>query len=209
MKKITKISKQQKGNRYNLFVDDVYLCSVTEDTLVNLKLKKGTQLDETVLKHITIEEQYNKCYNDALFLLGQRNYFEKALSDKLKQKGYENEPIEKTIEKLKSYRYLDNTHLTETFVRDKKQLSKKGPRAIANALYAKGVDADTIKNALEENYDSEEELENCKCLLDKKLDYYRKRCSDKRLLKGKLYAFLAQRGYHTAIIKKAIEDRLE
>lgn len=209
MKKITKISKQQKGDRYNLFVDNAFLCGITEDTLISLGLKKGTQLDEAILKRITIEEHYQKCYQDALCLLGQRNYFEKALRDKLKQKGYEEEHIEKTIEKLKSYGYLNNTYLAETFVRDKKRISKKGPKAIANALYAKGVSSDTIWQTLEEQYTAEEELENCKALLEKKIESYRKRYSDTYVLKGKLYAFLAQRGYSSVAIKQAIEDILE
>ena len=41
MKKITKISMQQNGERYNLILDEEFFCGITEDTLVKLKLKKG------------------------------------------------------------------------------------------------------------------------------------------------------------------------
>lgn len=208
MKKITQISKQQHSNRYNLFVNDCYYCSITEETLVNLQLKKDKVLDEALLKQLIIEEKQNKCLNDALYLLGQRSYFEKALGEKLKQKNNEEEVVETVISKLKDKGYLSDDILTESFIRDKKHLSKKGPRAIANALYAKGVHTNTIKQALEEQYTKEEELENCRALLEKRLEHYQKRYSDPYTLKAKLYAFLAQRGYSSTVIQQVIESTL-
>ena len=77
MKKITKISIQQNGERYNLFLDEEFFCGITEDTLVKLKLKKGMEVDEAALEEIIKEETNNKCFNYAVFLLGRRNYFEK------------------------------------------------------------------------------------------------------------------------------------
>lgn len=209
MKKITKISMQQNGERYNLFLDEEFFCGVTEDTLVKLKLKKGMEVDEAALEEIIKEENKNKCFNYAVFLLGKRNYFEKALVDKLVQKEYEEEAIAFTIEKLYSYGYLNEQRLTEAFVNDKKRLSKKGPRYIASALKAKGVDSELIRQALEENYDEDEALENCKSLLWKKLDYYKRKTNDTYTLKGKLYAFLAQRGYSSEVTKRAIEEVLK
>ena len=208
MKKITKISMQQNGERYNLFLDEEFFCGITEDTLVKLKLKKGMEVDEEALEAIIEEENKNKCFNYAVFLLGKRNYFEKALIDKLTQKEYDEEAIRFTIEKLYSYGYLNEKRLTEAFVKDKKRFSKKGPRYIASALKAKGVDGDMIRQALEENYDEDEALENCKSLLVKKLDYYKRKTEDTYILKGKLYAFLAQRGYGSEVSKRAIEQVL-
>ena len=75
MKKITKISMQQSGERYNLFLDEEFFCGVTEDTLVKLRLKKGMEVDEVDLEAILKEENKNKCFNYAVFLLCRRNYF--------------------------------------------------------------------------------------------------------------------------------------
>lgn len=208
VKKITKISMQQSGERYNLFLDEEFFFGVTEDTLVKLRLKKGMEVDEVDLEAILKEENKNKCFNYAVFLLGRRNYFEKALMDKLKEKEYDEEAIAFTMEKLYSYGYLNEQRLTEAFVKDKKRFSKKGPRYIESALKAKGVDGEMIRQAIKENYQEDEALENCKSLLSKKLDYYRRKTSDSYTLKGKLYAFLAQRGYGQEVIKRAIEEVL-
>lgn len=209
MKKITKISRQQNGERYNLFLDEEFFCGITEDTLVKLRLNKGMMVDEAALAKIAREEMNNKCFNYAVFLLGKRNYFEKVLMDKLKEKEYDEEAISFAMEKLHSYSYLDDERLSMAFVNDKKRFSKKGPRYIASVLKTKGVDQETIQEALAANYHEDEALENCKSLVYKKLDYYRRKVEDQYILKGKLYGFLAQRGYDSEIIKRAIEQVLE
>lgn len=209
MKKITKISVQQNGERYNLFLDEEFFCGITEDTLVKLRLKKGMEVDEAALETILKEESKNKCFNYAVFLLGRRNYFEKVLVDKLREKEYEEEAIQFTLEKLYSYGYLNEQRLTAAFVNDKKRFSKKGPRYIANMLKTKGVSGELISEAIKENYQEDEALENCISLLNKKLDYYRRKSDDTYVLKGKLYAFLAQRGYDSDIIKRAINETLK
>ena len=209
MKKITKITKQQNGERYNLFLDEAFFCGITEDTLVKLRLQKGMEVDEVELENILREENRNKCFNHAVFLLGKRNYFEKVLKDKLKEKEYDEESIQFAIEKLYHYGYLNEERLTEAFVKDKKRFSKKGPRYIASALKAKGVDEDLIKETLEACYEEEEALENCMSLLRKKIDYYKRKTEDTYTLKSKLYAFLAQRGYSAEVIKKSIEAILK
>ncbi len=209
MKTITKISVQQSGERYNLFLDEEFFCGVSEDTLIKMNLKKGMQLGEEALVILEQEENKNKCFSYAVYLLGGRNYFEKVLRDKLRQKEYTDEAIDFTIEKLKKYNYIDDEKLTVAFVNDKKRFSKKGPRYIAGALKMKGVDSDTIKAVLEESYDVDEAYENCRALAIKKYDYYKRKSEDKYTFKGKMYGFLAQRGFNSEVIRKVLETLIE
>lgn len=206
MKTITKISRQQNGERYNIFLDEVFFCGVTEDTLIRMNLKKGAKIDEEALKALEEEESKNRCFSYAIYLLGRQNYFEKVLVEKLKRKEYSEEDIQYTLEKLRYYNYLDDSRLTEAFVRDKKRFSKKGPRYIAEALRNKGVSQEQITKALEENYSTEEAYENCIDIAEKKLEYYKKKTDDLYQLKSKLYAFLAQRGFSSEVIKRTIEE---
>ena len=206
MKKITKISLQQNGERYNIFLDEAFFCGVTEETLMKLGLKKGMEVDETDLEAIAEEEGKNRCLSYAIFLLGRQNYFEKVLVEKLQRKEYTENEIEFALGKLKEYRYLDDGRLAESFVKDKKRFAKKGPRFIASALSAKGVERETIQEALEANYSVDEAYENCKELATKKYGYYERKTPDTYQLKGKLYAFLAGRGFQSDVMKRAIED---
>ncbi len=206
MKKITKITTQQNVGRYNIFLDDEFYCGVTEDTLIKLELKKGKELDDDMLKELGEEENKNACFNYALFLLGRKGYFKKALIDKLKQKEYSEEAIDFTIDKLISLGYINDENLSRSYANDQKKFNKKGPKYIEYNLRAKGVDAETISRVMEESYNDDEGIENCTALIAKKIDGYRKKAKSNYELKGKLYAFLAGRGYKSDVIRKAIES---
>lgn len=208
MKTITKISVQQNNERYNLFLDEEFYCGITEETLIKLGLKKGMKVDEAKLQLLIREETNQKCFHYGMYLLERHSYFKKALITKMQQKEYDEEAISFAINELIKYRYLDDERLTEAFIKDKKKFSKKGPRYIASALMAKGIEKESIDEALEQCYEEEEALENCKSLINKKLEYYKRKTSSSYELKGKLYAFLAQRGYRSDTIKKSIEQIL-
>lgn len=208
MKIITKITAQKTQGRYNLFLEDEFFCGISEETLIQLGLKKGIAVDEKALEEILKKEEQNKCLNDGIKLLGRQNYFEKALKDKLRQKEYSEEAIDYALIKLKDYRYLDDEKLAEAFVKDKKKFSKKGPRYISQALRMKGIDNETIAKTIEDNYSDEEELHNCEEAAFKKLESYRKKETDFYKLKGKMYGYLSQRGFGSDTISKVLDKVL-
>ncbi|WP_070000251.1 regulatory protein RecX [Cellulosilyticum sp. I15G10I2] len=208
MKRITKISLQKTKGRYNLFLDELFFCGISEETLIKLELKKGMQVDEKELEAILKEESRNQCFNYCIKLLTRQNYFEKVLVDKLKQKEYSEEDIAYALEKLNTYHYIDDGRLAEAFVKDKKRFSKKGPAYIAQALRMKGIDRDTIAQTISENYSEEEELQNAKQLALKKVDAYRRKCADSYAIKNKMYGYLLQKGFRSAIISKVLDGIL-
>lgn len=208
MKTITKISAQQIKGRYNLFLDEAFFCGISEETLIKLALKKGMEVEEKELEEIVKEERQNQCFQYALKLLARQNYFEKVLGDKLKQKEYSSEDIAYALEKLKAYNYLDEEKLTEAFVKDKKRFAKKGPRYIAQALKMKGIDSEMITRTLDTYYDEEEEFQNARQLALKKMESYRHKYEDTYIIRNKLYSYLLQRGFNTAIVSKVLEEIL-
>ncbi len=209
MKTITKISSQKEQGRYNLFLDGTFFAGISEETLVKLGLKKGMQVDENELEEILKEESRNKCFTYCLKLLARQNYFEKALIDKLKQKEYAEDDITYALERLKAYRYLDDIRLAEAFIKDKKNFAKKGPSYIAQALKMKGISYEAIAEKINEHYSDEEAYENCKYAALKKVESYKRKCSDKYTLKNKMYGYLMQKGFKTHTISKVLEEILQ
>lgn len=205
IKTITRISPQQRPNRYNLFLDEVFYCGVDENTIIKLGLKKGMRIDEDEIGDILKEESANQCFNYCIKLLSRQNYFEQVLVDKLKQKEYCEDDIAYALNKLKTYHYLDDVKLAESFVKDKKKFSKKGSRYIAQALKMKGIDNSTITHTLQEHYSEEEEIENAIQIGLKKVETYRRKSLDTYMLKSKMYAYLLQKGFQSSIITKVLE----
>lgn len=209
-KKITKITPQQKAtSRYNIFVNEEFFCGVTEDTLIEMNLKKGMILSEDLVSKLNNSENKNRCFSYCIWLLGRKGYFEKELRDKLLRKeDFSDNDIDFAIDKLKECGYLNDENRARSLVNDKKNFSKKGPRYIALDLMRKGVDRDVIEEALEENYSEEDQLENCVYLARKKYSSYSKKESDPYKLKSKVYGSLAQKGFSSSIITQAISEIL-
>lgn len=206
MKKITKISAQKNKGRYNLFLDEEFFCGITEDTILQFGLKKGMLLDDDMLLCLKEHEKKNQCFNDSLKLLGRQSYFTKTLKDKLNQKGYSEEEISFTISKLQDLGYINDALLTTSYIKDKKRFSQKGSVYIAQMLRVKGVDSGQIKQSLSKYYSLEEEIVSCQAVATKKLESYKKKETDSYKLKGKLYLFLAQRGFRKEAIEVVIKE---
>lgn len=206
VKKITKITPQQRGNRYNIFLDDVFFSGVTEETLIELKLKKGDEFNEDDLRVLIEKEHRNKGFDYCVWLLSRKSYFKKDLVQKLKQKEYEEEDITFIINKLFDYKYLDDERLAQAFISDKKRFSKKGPRFIQQALVQKGVDRELISQLLEKGYSDDEEAELCEKEAIKKLSAYQRKETDPYKLKHKLYGYLAGKGFSSSTISAVLRD---
>lgn len=206
MKRITKISAQKNKGRYNLFLDEEYFCGLTEDTILQFGLKKGMLLDDDILLTLEENEKKNQCFNESLKLLGRQSYFKKTLKDKLKQKGYGEEEINFTISKLQDLGYINDDSLTTSYIKDKKRFSQKGSVYISQMLRTKGVDLGQIEQSLSKHYSLEEEIASCEAVAIKKLESYKRKETDSYKLKGKLYLFLAQRGFRKEAIEAVIKE---
>ena len=75
-----------------------------------------------------------------------------------------------------------------------------------HALYAKGIDEETINDALEENINKEDEAEHLAALLRNKRKSIKD--DDKLAVRVKLIRFAAGRGYSMDQISKALKEVL-
>ncbi len=69
------------------------------------------------------------CYSSSLKLLVRRDYSTYKITQKLLEKGYPHDEVEKTLEKLKSQNYLNDQNYLEGRVRHYAR-NKKGPHYI-------------------------------------------------------------------------------
>ncbi len=108
------------------------------------------------MENIDEKELLLKGKKRALRLLERKDYSRKELSDRLKKDGYESEMIDKIIEYVDSYHYLDDSRVAESYVRSRSGYKSK--REIEYLLKQKGISDEEIDIALEENYENEEEV---------------------------------------------------
>ena len=92
----------------------------------------------------------------ALRLLERKDYSRKELSDKLKKDGYAEELVEKIIEYVDSYHYLDDSRVAGSYIRSR--MGYKSKRELEYMLKQKGISEEEIDSAMEENYKNDDNI---------------------------------------------------
>lgn len=201
--KLTKIEKQKRGSKYNIYLDEAFAFSVWEDTLVKLKVSTGDLLTEKDTKAILRFDMTADARNSALRLIGVRPRSVAELRFRLEMR-YEPETVSKTIKKLIDIGLLSD----EEFVRfwlSNSQSRLRSKRQIIYELRQKRVDEELI-DSMVNAIDSQSEKDKAVRLVAKYHKSHPKLVGYE--LKQKITAFLARKGYGWDDIRAVIESEL-
>jgi regulatory protein len=139
----------------------------------------------------------------ALKLLAARSRTEHEVRTRMKQKGYTEEEIEKTLEFLKSMGYLDEMEFAESFIIAK---MKQGwaEWLIRKGLREKGLPSEKIDEAMEKFFDREALR---KILMEKarKIIQLYGHLEKQKLLR-KLLNYFERRGHSPSVVYKLLEE---
>lgn len=195
---ITEIKKIGRGDRYSIFIDDVFDGTLEAEILVKHKLKTGNEIDEEQWRQIKLENGKLSAFSRAVGYIEKSLKTQKQLQTYLKEKGFLQESIDDAVQKLKEYGYIDDKVYAENYIKTYKD--KKGKIKLKFDLLSKGVAADVIEEALQEFVDEDEQYAACEKLLKK---YVKNKPQDVKL-KSKAYAHLFSKGFSGDIISRAI-----
>jgi len=195
---ITSIKQQARStDRVSIFVDGKYSFSLTFDQLLDQKLKKDIDIDETDLKRFKRLSAEGKLKQRALEWLMIRPHSIREFRDYMYRKKAEKEQISAWEEEFTAKKYLDDEKFAVWFA-DQRSRKNKSSRAISAELASKGVPREVIGNVIS---DLETGDKDALKELVKKLSK-RPRYSDKQ----KLRAYLAGKGFRYSDIKEALSD---
>ena len=147
--RITSITPQERNpSRRNIFVDGQFALGVGPETLLRFGLRTGDELTPTLLQQLEQAEELVSAHAAAMRFLGVRPRTEKEIRDKLREKEYGDEEIQRTIASLKAARLLDDAEFARAYVSD--QLAKKpaGALLLRRKLLLLGVSKDIIEETL-------------------------------------------------------------
>ncbi|MBQ8632657.1 MAG: regulatory protein RecX [Lachnospiraceae bacterium] len=142
----------------------------------------------------------------ALRLLERKDYSRKELSDKLKKDGYTEDLVEKIIEYIDSYHYLDDTRVAGSYIRSR--MGYKSKRELEYMLKQKGISEEEIDLAIEENYKNEDGIPQEEVAIQRQLKKYHITEESLQELsyeeKQKIAARLFRKGFEADKIKKVL-----
>lgn len=203
MNKITNIEEQKRNKeRVNIYVDNDYAFSLSKEVLLKEKIKVNDIIDMEKMKKISKEDNFMKCKNSALRIIERTIKTEKEIREKLISKEYDEESINRSIDFLKEYNFLNDENYARMYVRDKSK--GQGKNKIKYSLIRKGLDEEVILEELSK-IDEEEEENTAYEMALRKYNIIKKRESDNYKLSQKLYRFLISKGYGYDVASKVIK----
>lgn len=161
-------------------------------------IEEGVELSSLDYEEICTEILVPRCKKRALNLLEKQDRSEKNLRDKLKEGGYPSEIIDIAIDYINDYGYLDDARMAASHIRFYQESRSKN--RLRQDLMGKGISSEIIERVLDEEYTADEQ-DLIKKILDKKgYDIEGATYEDK----GKMYRFLAGRGFSSESISRAL-----
>lgn len=141
--------EQGRGQKVYVHLEDGSRFLLYNSDIRRYHLKEGEEVSKELLEQIMEETIYRRARQKALAVLKRADKSESELRRKLRQSEYPEEIIERTIEYVYSYHYLDDERYAGNYIRYKS--SAKSQRQIVNELRNRGVKKEDILSAMEDN----------------------------------------------------------
>ncbi|MFC1656436.1 RecX family transcriptional regulator [Patescibacteria group bacterium] len=197
---LSKIEKQKRGRKFNLYIDDVLVFSIYEDTFIKFNLKKYQKLSKEKLHEIYEYDQLIKAVNSAYNLLSIRPRSKREIELRLSQR-FSKEIVQKVTKELQRKQLIQDEDFCNFWV-SSSNYKLKSKRQIEYELYQKNVDPKQIHEALNK-FTEGQEIEKAKQLIRK----YKSRYSEISEIakKQKMQNLLARKGYTWSVIREVTQ----
>ncbi|MDR3609893.1 MAG: regulatory protein RecX [Ignavibacteriaceae bacterium] len=201
------IERIEKKDSINVIVhlDNNLKLYLAYEVLLRNGLRKGSEISESHFDILVRENQKFFIKQKAFTLLGKRLHSVYELRTKLRQKKYDLDLINQTIDDLIKGDYLNDTRFAELYSDEKLRLKLWGKTKLKSELIKKGISSQIITAFLEEKFPgSSEEMDNALSLVTKKYNSLKNRNMEHQKLVQRLYAFLISKGYSYDIAKQTV-----
>ena len=165
--------------------------------------REGSDLSDESLSEIMTRILPSRCIKRAMNLLQKKSFAEGELVRKLSDGGYPEEVVDKAMEYVKSFGYIDDVRYASDYIRYHSSQGR-GKNRIRMDLRAKGISDESFEKAWDENTElglipgPDEEI--AKLLEKKHFDPDMERAD-----KDKIAAFIMRRGFSAEDIFRAMK----
>lgn len=145
---------------------------------------------------------YDQALNRAAQLCSKGEQCPSDIYEKVQEWGLTDAEAARLVGYLTKEEYLDETRYVHAFVNDKFTYQHWGRVKIAYTLRMKGIDDGLISDNIEEIIDPEDYLQTCISLILSKTKSMETPLDQAD--RAKVYRFVAQRGFESSVISKAL-----
>ncbi len=183
----------ERRGRTKVFVDGEFWAVLDAAVVFEQGLSEGLELSEEDLAEARVAGERPLAMTRALNVLGYRARAEGELRERLGRAGYADGTVAAVVERLRELGYLDDGEFARNATREKAR--KYGPRRILGDLKRSGVDDEVAREAVEEEFSGDEELEAASAAAERRYNSGERSDAHAR----RVYGFLARRGYSAGV----------
>jgi regulatory protein len=198
--KITALQPQKRNKRrVSVFLDGTFLFGLSSETVGALGLRVGREVDRAELDRIAHEEQLHAARQYAFLLLSYKARTTSELTQRLTRKGFSPDIVYHTLQRLAELKMVDDAGFARRFAEDRIAIGHKGKWRVRGELLKRGIDRKQIDAAMEQAPD---ETAAAREVAEKYLS--RNKRLEPVVLKRRLYALLARRGFSLDTIRRVM-----
>jgi regulatory protein len=195
--RVTAIERQRRRQRANVFIDGRPALSLSLEVLAQSGLRLDDELDASRLEELRHAQARHAALASALRLLSYRPRASHELESRLGRR-FSPQTVAAVLERLKELGLVDDAAFARFWVETRAQASPRGRRLLWQELAAKGIDRDTVREAL--------------APLDERQAAYRAAEKKARSLQGlefpdfrqRLGDFLLRRGFDYEVVRETV-----
>jgi regulatory protein len=207
LSRVTAIEPQKgRAGRVSVFVDGEFAVGLREDVAAALGLRVGQAITEEELQSAAAAETRKRALDSALRLLGYRGRSRVEMRQRLLRKGYEEAIVDEAVQWLEEHGLLDDAQFSQAWVEARSQAQPMGRGRLAWELRSKGVERETVSEALEPR-DDETELRLALQVGQQKIE--RARDKDPAIVRNQVAAALQRRGFSWSVTRRVLAQLLE
>lgn len=206
MATIVSIIPMKRNSRFRIIFDENFSLVVSRETLLKFQLKEGQIFSLEEIYALKQSDELTKIKESAFRYLKIRSHSSRELQTKLKKKGFDTKTVLRFIQQIQEEGLINDREFLFSFIQQRIHHGKKSRLLIAEELRQKGFADHQIRQALDECYPEELELENARKICQSRWQFYRDKPVNER--KWKVYQVLQQRGFGSSIIRKVLEPYL-
>ncbi len=187
--------------KFQIEIDGQPAFVVYKGELFRYYLEKNREIEQSVYTELVDEVLTKRAKLRAMYLLQKMDRTRWELERKLQESGYPPVAVERALEYVTSFHYIDDKRYVAMYIESQK--NKKGKARIKMELMRKGVSSEVIAEVFEETEDETDTKETIRSLIEKK-------CSNPTQMdekeKRKLYGFLLRRGFSSSDILSVFRE---
>jgi regulatory protein len=198
--RVSAIERQERRNRYNVFVNGEFAVALEPDVLVASGLRIDAAVTAERLRELSVEDLRKRALNAALHLLASRPRSEAEMRTRLLRRELPHDVVTDTPARLREYGYVNDAEFARFWVESRSGANPRGRYVVQRELREKGVSQETADTAMEELTEeaSAERAARKKLRSLRGLEY--------QDFRNRLTGYLVRRGFGYEVVRRIVAD---